>query len=159
MNSRYNLQYGHGIPSQDGLLFYRGGPYRQKGYGLGSFFGRLFSKVVPFARDVLFPAAKKYVLPQAMEMAKNVAKDVLTQKQSFRQSLRDHGAAALKSVGEKIGDQSGSGRRRVKVVKRKRSATNAQKRTHSVSKSSKHKPGNKIKRKKKKPRNGATIFD
>ena len=103
-----------------GLVYYRGYGYRQKGRGLGSFFGNLMRNLIPFAKNTLLPAAQKYVVPYAKEMAKNVGKDILAQKMSFRDSLRHHGVDALKGVGSTILNQSGSGYQGIYTRKRKR---------------------------------------
>jgi len=59
----------------------------------------MVSKLLPFARSTLFPAAKKYILPHATAMAKNVALDVINSKQSFGNALKEHGLATLKNAG------------------------------------------------------------
>jgi len=104
-----------------GLAYYRGYGFRQKGRGLGSFFGHLLRRFMPFARNTLLPAAQKYVLPHAKEMAKNVMQDMISQNQPIRQSLREHGLSALKGVGSSMIAQSGSGLQVMCTQKRKRS--------------------------------------
>lgn len=97
-------QRGYGL-----AMYSRYARFGQKGRGLGSWFGNVIKRVIPFAKNTILPAAKKYILPHAKEMAKNVAADVLTSDQPFRESLRQHGLAALKGVGTSILQQSGSG--------------------------------------------------
>ena len=104
-----------------GLQYYRGHGYRQKGRGLGSFFGNVVKHLVPFAKNTILPAAKKYILPHAKEMLMNVASDVLAQKQSIGESFRQHGLDALKAAGTSFVNQSGSGYHRINTRKRKRS--------------------------------------
>jgi len=105
-----------------GLQFYRSHAYRQKGRGIGSFFGNLFSRLLPFARNTLLPAARKHVLPHAAQMAKNITADVLMKRRPIRHALKDRGLEALKGVGESLTSQSGSGIRPNKSKKRKKSS-------------------------------------
>lgn len=136
-----------------GLGYYRGYRYRQKGRGLGSFFGHLFRRFLPFARNTLLPAAKKYVLPHATTMAKNVAKDVFSQNQAIGESLREHGIAALKGVGSSVLNQSGSGLQSMCTRKRKRSSyfkvpkVSKRRKVSKVSNKKRRKPQSRRKRK------------
>src|SRR5882757_10768571 len=67
---------------------------RQRGYGIGSIFASIGRWLLPFA--------KKYVLPSAVAMAKNVASDVMNSggslKESLKQSLKERGIGALKNT-------------------------------------------------------------
>jgi hypothetical protein len=111
----HNSQFGGSTSLGGDLLYYRGSPYRQRGNGLGGFFGSLFRRLIPFA--------KQYVLPHAKTALKNVAVDVLEGGRPLRESLKDHGIGALKSVGRQIVGQSGSGcqvRRRVSRKKKQK---------------------------------------
>ena len=124
----------------NGLQFYKSHFYRQKGKGIGSFFGNLFSRLLPFAKNVLLPAAKKHIMPHAAKMARDVATDVLINDQPLRGSLKSHGIDALKNAGSSMLSQSGSGIRRIKTRKRKRSklsTTNRKKKGRFVRSTSK----------------------
>ena len=112
-------------------MYYQSPIYRQKGRGLGSFFSHMFTKLIPFARSTLLPAAQRYIVPHATAMLKNVASDVINQKQSFREAMKNHGLDALKNAGNSVINQSGSGRRRKRSLKRKRSVS---RKNHSGSK-------------------------
>ena len=155
------MAYYQGSPYRQpgyGLMYYRGSALRQKGRGLGSFFGNLMKTFIPFAKNTLFPAAKKYILPHATEMARNVAKDVLTEGKSIRSSLRDNGLQALKGVGSAIVNQSGSGYQRKYTRKRKRSAkqkSNRVAKKRKVTKSSKKRP---TPRRRRRPKSRRDIF-
>lgn len=91
---------GGGLES--GLLVYRPNLRRQHGHGLGSFFGRVFQRILPIAQ--------KYVFPHAKTALKNVTRDVLDGK-NIRESLQDNAKSALKGVANQVLTQSGSGRR------------------------------------------------
>jgi len=114
----YNPQVGRGL--DDGLVYYKSSYRRQRGAGLGSILGSIARRLIPIAQNILWPAAKKYVLPHAATAAKQVASDVLSGR-NVKESIKDHGKQALKGIGEQIVNQSGSGRkrRRIKVRKRK----------------------------------------
>lgn len=114
----YNPQVGRGL--DDGLVYYKSSYKRQRGGGLGSILGTIARRLIPIARNILWPAAKKYVLPHAATAAKQVASDVLSGR-NVKESIKDHGKQALKGIGEQIINQSGSGRkrRRIKLKKRK----------------------------------------
>ena len=138
--------------SPNGLQFYRSHVYRQKGRGIGSFFGSLFSRLLPFAKNVLLPAAKTHIMPHAAQMARNVATDVFVNNQPLRGSLKSRGMDALKNVGSSFINQSGSGIRRTKSRKRKRAASTVKTRTKKgrfVKKTHTKKPKKKSRRKRK----------
>jgi hypothetical protein len=116
---------------------------RQRGYGIGSIFASIGRWLLPFA--------KKYVLPSAVEMAKNVASDVMNSggnlKESLKDSLKERGIQALKNTASNIMTQSGSGRRRrrtrsrssgtkkrprIQVGKGKRKRTRKSKKTYKI---------------------------
>lgn len=154
--------------SPDGLLFYRGGPYRQKGHGIGGFFGSLLSKLIPFAKNIMLPAAKKYVLPHMVDMAKNVAGDVIEQRSSLKDAFKQHGINALKETGRQITGQSGSGLPgRRKCTKRKLSSRGVSKnrkkpklaKKRATSQAKKKVKGKPRKPKKKQKITRRTIFD
>lgn len=113
----YNPQSGRGM--DDGLVFYKSSYKRQRGAGLGSILGSLARGLIPIAKNILWPAAKKYVLPHAVTAAKSFAGDVLSGR-NVKESIKERGKTALKGIGEQIVTQSGSGnRRRTKSKKRK----------------------------------------
>lgn len=87
---------------ESGLLVYRPNLRRQHGHGLGSFFGRIFQRIIPLAQ--------KYVLPHAKSAMSNVTRDILEGK-DIKESLKSNTKSALKGVANQIFDQSGSGRR------------------------------------------------
>lgn len=95
------VQYGGEY--QPGLLMYRPNLRRQHGHGLGSFFGTMFSRLIPLA--------KEYLLPHAVTAAKNVASDVVNGV-GLKQSLRTNAKGVLKGVANQVFNQKGSGARR-----------------------------------------------
>ena len=97
------VQHG-GAATMDRPLFFAG-VRRQRGAGIGGIFGTLARRLLPFA--------KKYILPHALEAVKNVATD-LSDGKNFKQSLKQNTVGALKSAGNQIFNQSGSGIRRRK---------------------------------------------
>lgn len=115
----YTPQVGSG--HDDGLTFYRSNYRRQRGSGLGSIFGSIARRLIPFARNFLLPAAQKYVLPHAKQAVKNIADDILSGK-NVKQSLKEHGKTAIKGIGDKILSQSGSGRKRKRNISKRRSS-------------------------------------
>ncbi len=133
----YNPQVGSG--HDDGLTFYRSNYRRQRGAGLGSIFGSIARRLIPFARNFLLPAAKKYVLPHATEAVKNIADDIFSGK-NVKQSLKEHGKTAIKGIGSNILSQSGSGRKRKRSTSNHRSQSGSgRKRKRSTSKHRSHK--------------------
>lgn len=116
----YSPQTGRGADS--GLAFYKSSYKRQRGAGLGSVLGAIARTLIPIARNILWPAAKKYVLPHATEAARQVAGDVLSGR-NVKESLKEHGKGALKGIGKQIISQSGKGRGRRSTKSRKRKAT------------------------------------
>lgn len=113
----YTPQVGRGL--DNGLVFYKSSYKRQRGAGLGSILGSLARHLIPLAKNILWPATKKYVLPHAASAAKQVASDVLSGR-NVKESIKDHGKQALKGIGEQIINQSGSGRKRRRIKSRKR---------------------------------------
>jgi len=109
----YSPQTGRGL--NDNLQFYKSTYRRQRGAGLGAIFGSIAKHLIPFAKNILWPAAQQYLMPRAQEAAKDIAKDILSGR-SVRESIKERGSNALKSIGANIFRQSGSGRPR----KRKR---------------------------------------
>lgn len=120
----YSPQVGRGL--EDGLAFYKSSYKRQRGAGLGGILGSIARKLIPIAKNILWPAAKKYVLPHAAEAARHLAGDVLTGK-NVKESIKVRGGQALKGIGEEIFTQSGSGRKR-RIKSRKRKAATKSKR-------------------------------
>ena len=110
----HSPQYGRG----DNLLYYKSNYRRQRGGGLGSILGAIARKLIPFSKQVLWPAAKKYILPHAQTAAIDFAGDVM-EGRNIRESFKEHGKKAIKASVEQFKDQSGSGSQR----KRKRSQT------------------------------------
>ena len=123
----YSPQRGGG--ANDGLLYYKSDYRRQRGAGLGSIFGAIAKRLIPFAKNFLWPATQKYVLPRAQEAIKGVTEDIFAGK-NVAQSLKDHGKEAIKGIGSDVLNQSGSGRQR----KRTRSRVVAKRKRISVSK-------------------------
>lgn len=109
----YTPQVGSG--HDDGLTFYRSNYRRQRGAGLGSIFGSLARRLIPFAKNFLLPAAQKYILPHATEAAKSIADDIFSGK-NVKQSLKEHGKTAIKGIGNQLLSQSGSGRKRKRSI-------------------------------------------
>lgn len=73
---------------------------RQRGEGIGSIFRTIGSYLIPFA--------KKYLLPSALGMVRDVAGDVLNDG-DLRSSLKTRGVEAIKKGISNITNQSGSG--------------------------------------------------
>lgn len=114
----YTPQVGKG--HDDGLTFYRSSYRRQRGAGLGSIFGSIARRLIPFAKNFLLPAAQKYILPHATEAAKNIADDIFAGK-NVKQTLKQHGKTAIKGIGDQFLGQSGSGRKRKRTTSKRRS--------------------------------------
>jgi hypothetical protein len=116
-------QSGHGLPAFAGVRY-------QRGHGLGSIFGNIFSKI----RGAL-PWFFKTVGKHALKTGVNVATDVLEGRKVV-ESLKDRGLEGLKTAAEDVAPrvlegikstarelipQSGSGKRRKKrLINRKR---------------------------------------
>ena len=130
------VQYG-GAATMDRPMFFAG-VRRQRGAGIGGIFGTLARRLLPFA--------KKYILPHALEAVKNVASD-LSEGKNFKQSLKQNGIGALKSAGNQILNQSGSGFRRKKTKSKS---------TGRVGKKGKKSRVRKQKKKAKKPKRSKT---
>jgi len=114
----YQLYFPQKGGGDDGLVYYKTKGFRQKGYGIGGFFGSLAKKFLPFAT--------KYLLPHAKTAMSNIVSDVMDGKRTIRETLKDNSLAALKNVGRDLLSQSGSGVRRKRVKKktsRKKSQT------------------------------------
>lgn len=116
----YNPQTGRGLDS--GLSFYKSSYKRQRGAGLGAVLGSIARKLIPIAKNILWPAAKKYVLPHASIAAKQLASDVFSGR-NVKESLKHRGSDALKGIGDSILTQSGSGRKRKRSISKKRKST------------------------------------
>lgn len=116
-------QQGKGLDT-DGLQFYKSSYRRQRGRGLGSFFGSLFRKLMPFAKNTVLPFVKTHVLPAAKKGASQLASDILSGR-NVKESFKERGQETLKGIGDSLRDQSGSGLRRVR--KRKRSCSKSKK--------------------------------
>lgn len=112
MASRQFYQIGSGM--EPGLLMYRPNLRRQHGNGLGSFFGRIFQMLVPFAKNTL--------LPHATNAVKNVVTDFAEGK-DVKQSLKRNAIGVLKGVGSDVLNQSGSGKSRGKKRKANRKSS------------------------------------
>jgi hypothetical protein len=104
------------------LTFYKSNVYRQRGRGFGGFFGSLFKRLIPLA--------KQYVLPHAKTGLMNVANDVLNNNKSLVDSLKSNSIDTLKAVGKDILAQSGSGfSRKRKASKVENNSRKCQKKT------------------------------
>ena len=113
---RLPIQRGNGM-MPDGRMYF-GGVRRMRGAGIGGIFGSIARSLIPFAR--------KYLVPHALDMAKNVVNDV-SEGKKIGDSLKKNATRALNNAGKSyFTNQSGSGvsRRRTstkrsKVAKRK----------------------------------------
>jgi hypothetical protein len=138
------------------LTFYKSNVYRQRGRGFGGFFGSLFKRLIPLA--------KQFVLPHAKTGLLNMANDVLNNKKSLVDSLKSNSLDTLKAVGRNILAQSGSGysrkRKASKVGKRsnKRRKTSKPKRKGSKQKKKGRKTNKKSKNKKRTKTQIRTLF-
>lgn len=121
----YNPQTGRG--AGDGLVFYKSSYKRQRGAGLGAVFGAIARRLIPIAKNILWPAAKKYVLPHASLAAKQLASDVLSGR-NVKESIKHRGQDALKEIGDSIVAQSGSGRKRKRKSKKRKTVVKKNKR-------------------------------
>ena len=122
---KFYTRQQRGGGSDDDLLYYRSNYRRQRGAGLGSILGSIAKRLIPFAKSVLWPAAKKYVLPHAKTAALGFTEDLLEGK-NLKQSLKSRGTDVIKGTTQQLRDQSGSGRqkrntRKAKPYKRKTS--------------------------------------
>ena len=109
----FNSQYGGSLlpTTNPEFLFYRANLRRQKGYGLGGLFGTLARYVIPFAKNILWPHAKRAL--------RDIAVDVVDDRVPFKQAIKSRSIGALKSVGRDIMNQTGRGRGRVRKRKKK----------------------------------------
>lgn len=119
-------QQGAGF--QPGLLMYRPNVRRQHGHGIGSFLGSMFSR--------LLPIAKEYIFPHAIKAVKNVANDIV-HGVNIKQSLKDNARGVFKDVTSQVFNQSGSGKRRGKKRKANSSLHKSKKTKRTKSKSKK----------------------
>lgn len=140
--------YQMGGAYEPGLLMFRPGIRRQHGMGLGSFFGKIWKYIVPFAKNV--------VLPKAVKAVSNVANDYLEGK-NVKESLKSNALGVVKQVGTDLLNQTGSGRRRGK----KRKASQSKRRKTGIKKIKRNKPAKRRKTKKKvlRKNNFVTLFD
>src|SRR5262245_30467681 len=88
------------VQEGSGLHAYEPTFRRQRGFGIGSIFRTI--------GRWLFPFAKKHILPNAVDMVKKVADDVM-KKGSLKESLKERGIEALKKTAASVIGQSGSG--------------------------------------------------
>ena len=102
-------QRGGGLDND--LLYYKSNYNRQRGAGLGSILGSIAKHLIPFAKNILWPTAKKYVLPHAKTAALGFTDDLL-EGRNFGQSLKERGTEVIKGATQQLRDQSGSGRRK-----------------------------------------------
>ena len=100
-------QYGYGYPNFVGTPYQRGG-------GIGSFFRGLFRAVAPVMKSV-----GKTVGKEALRAGANILADS-AQGRDIRESLKEHGKAALSSTLREAGDivQRGKGLGTRKGLKR-----------------------------------------
>jgi len=110
--------------------FYQSSLRRQRGAGIGGFFGAIGRRLLPFLQ--------KHVLPSAMSAVRNVADDLLDGR-NLKESIKEHGIDAIKGVGKSVLNQSGSGfqrkrRKRTKTLRKstKRSRLTIQRRRRPV---------------------------
>jgi len=94
----------------DGRVYFAG-VRRQRGSGLGGYFGSIARRLIPFA--------KKYILPHAAEAIRNIATDV-SGGRNLTDSLRDNAMSAFKSAGRSYFGQTGSGVPRKQKTPKKR---------------------------------------
>lgn len=128
------IQYGGALPINDQLLFYRPNIKRQHGYGIGSFLGSLFQKLIPFARQHVIP----YVLPHAKSAIKNVVTDAIA-GESIKSSLKKNTMQALKGSVKDALNQSGG----VRTRRRRRTKHKGMNKRKKISKRKKR-GGNKV---------------
>ena len=98
----YRNQCGHGLP-----VFY--GARMQRGHGLGSIFGGLFSSVFPFIKNYT-PVIGQKALQTGVRIANDVAEG-----QSFKDAAKSRLFGALEGINDFVPQaegQSGSGNRR-----------------------------------------------
>lgn len=143
------------------LVVYRGSPVRQKGRGIGNFFGSIFRRLIPLAKQYILPhaknAVKSYVLPQAKQTIKNIAVDILDGQRPIKETLKARSVEGLKAVGKDIISQSGSGRHRKR--KSSRSVYLPRKRIKSQKGRGKKKQKKSSKSVKRKSKKHKTVFD
>ena len=115
-------QYGSGYPQFVGTAY-------QRGAGIGSFFRGLFRAVAP-----VFKSVGKTVGREALRAGANILADS-TQGRNFKESLQEHGKAALSTTLREAGDivQRGQTGRGVGTRKRlKRAGTANRKRRRDI---------------------------
>jgi len=84
----------------------------QRGAGILSILGGIARKAIPFI--------VRNVLPPALNMGSRVLDDVSSGKKKIRESLREHGLAALSDVGNRV---MRGGQRKTKRKKTKKKST------------------------------------
>ena len=102
------VQYGGAVLEPQ---FYRSSYSRQRGEGLGSIFGALARRLMPFVRNHILPAAQKYIIPAAKQGITNLVSDVIEGK-NVKSSVVDRGRQVFNDIGKSITSQTGSGRKR-----------------------------------------------
>jgi len=105
---RLPTQRGSGM-MDDGRMYFAG-VRRQRGAGIGGIFGSIARRLLPFAQ--------KYIMPHAMEYAKNVVND-LSEGRKIGESLKENASTAFKNAGQSFFNQYGKGVRRKRLSKRR----------------------------------------
>lgn len=146
---RLPVQRGSGI-MPDGRMYFAG-VRRQRGAGIGGIFGSIARKLLPFAQ--------KYLLPHAIEAAKNVVND-LSEGRKIGDSLKQNASMAFKNAGKSYFDQSGKGisRRRTSARKSKVSKRKQTRKKRPAKRAQKRGKQRKTVRRKKKKSSLNTIF-
>lgn len=139
----YDDYYQAYEPQIGGSLAYKASYYRQKGAGLGGVFGAIASRLLPFVKSLL-----PHVVPPIKSAVKNIAMDVINNKQSFKDSLRSNAMSALKEAGTNLLNQSGGRIRRRRRV-RKRQARTRKPTKRKIKRKPKRKPLKRLKSKSK----------
>lgn len=85
----HHLHYGTGLP------VFRGDAHQQ-GYGLGSIISGLFRSALPVIAPMLKSGAKS-LAKTALKTGRNVLSDVVTDRYSFKDSIKRHIGDALSS--------------------------------------------------------------
>ena len=107
----YSPQRQQSGGSGEGLQYYRSTYRRQRGEGLGSIFGSLARRIIPFVKSHIVPLAKKYILPHAHKGVTDLVSDVFEGK-NVKQSVKERGRQVFKDISSPGNHQSGGGRKR-----------------------------------------------
>jgi len=91
------------------------GARTQRGHGLGSMLGGLFRRILPFLKS-----GAKFLAPKVMKAGMQITDDVVAGK-SFKESVKERVPGAIKEAMSGVNLQSGSGFRKRRITRKRRS--------------------------------------